>query len=457
LSLTYKATTPVRQGQDNDASLLTEGQMADPIIPGNGVVDRRVFIGALAMPVLLAMPSFANAATLGAAVTTGAASLVATGFASLAGKRIGLITNQTGRVGAEHIADLMRTAGNVKLTAILAPEHGFRGTAEAGASVRDGRDPQTGIPVYSLYGATKKPTPDMLRDVDILVFDIQDIGVRYYTYISTMGLAMQAAAAARLPFVVLDRPNPLGGVDVSGFTLERARTSFVGQYPIPIVHGLSVGELARMIKGERWLDGLDKLDLTVMPVRNWSRPMRWPETNLPWVATSPNIPTFESALVYPGIGIVGEALVNEGRGTPTPFSQFGAPWLDAAAASRHLNGLDLPGVRFEAVKYTPLSIPNVAAKPRFEGQQINAVRLAITDVASYHPLEVGIHALVHLQREAKARGIALFETYKMFHSISGTARLQQMLDSGASGATIIASWQNEVRRFNALRGRYLMY
>ena len=265
-------------------------------------------------------------------VITGAASAVAASFKRFAGKRIGLIANQTSLVESEHLVDIISRTSSVKLVAIFAPEHGFRGAAKAGASVRNGRDAKTGVPMFSLYGATKKPTPDMLRGVDLLIFDIQDVGVRSYTYISTMGLAMQAAADARIPFVVLDRPNPIGGEDVSGFVLEPALKSFVGQYPIPITHAMTVGELANMIKGERWLTGLSSLDLTVVACTGWTRSMRWPSTGLTWVATSPNIPTFETALMYPGIGLVGDTLVNEGRGTPAPFTQFGAPWFDAGHA-----------------------------------------------------------------------------------------------------------------------------
>jgi uncharacterized protein YbbC (DUF1343 family) len=421
----------------------------------SSMLSRRTMLGGLALPTIAAaLPVAAQPAPR---VTTGAMAQAASNFASLAGRRIGLITNQTGRVGGDHLVDLMLRSKQSKLAAILAPEHGFRGTAEAGATVRDGRDPQSGLPVFSLYGATKRPSPEMLRDLDVLVFDIQDIGVRFYTYIATMGLAMQAAAAANLPFVVLDRPNPLGGIYVSGFTLERARTSFVGQYPIPIAHGLTVGELARMIKAERWLPGLDALELVIVPITGWTRSMRWPATGLPWVATSPNIPTFDAALVYPGIGIVGEALVNEGRGTATPFSLFGAPWLDAADIAAQLTAARLPGVRFEAVSYVPRSIPNVAAKPRFEGETVNAVRVVVTDIATYRPVEVGVHALALLQPASTARALPLFDSYKMFHSIAGTARLQQMLDQGAGGAAIVAAWQGEVRRFKALRARHLMY
>ncbi len=392
------------------------------------------------------------------AVTTGAASVAAAKFAAFANKRIGLVTNHTGRVGAQHLVDLMVASPGIRLTAILAPEHGFRGKAEAGAKVASDRDPTTGIPIYSLYGATKAPTTAMLRDVDMLVFDIQDIGARFYTYISTMGLAMQAAARAKIPFVVLDRPNPIGGVDVSGFVLDSKLRSFVGQYPIPIVHGMSVGELARMIKGEGWLPDVETVNLQVVACTGWTRGMRWPSTRLPWVATSPNIPTYESALVYPGIGMVGENQVNEGRGTPSPFSQFGAPWLDAPRIAAGLTSARLPGVRFSAVRYTPISIQDVAINPRFVNQDIAGVRLHVTDANSYRPLEVGMHAIALLAAQAKAVNAPFLpEKLGMFHAIAGTTRLQGMVTRGTSGTDIIASWKDEVTQFVESRRRYLIY
>jgi uncharacterized protein YbbC (DUF1343 family) len=416
-----------------------------------------VFLGIVCASVM-AGPSSSQAPTPPGPIVTGAEAFAASGFAAVAGKRVGLVTNHTGRVRDEHLADVLSRAPNVKLTAIFAPEHGFRGTAEAGAKVRDGVDAKTGVRVFSLYGASRKPTARMLRDVDVLVFDIQDIGVRFYTYISTMGLAMQAAAAARIPFVVLDRPNPLGGDYVSGFVLEPALRSFVGQYPIPIVHGLTVGELARMIQGEKWLPGLDGLQLSVVAMQGWQRSMRWPQTGQAWVATSPNIPTFESALVYPGIGIVGETDVNEGRGTPTPFSVFGAPWIDATRMVARLDGLGLPGVRFEATTYTPRSIPEVATRPRFEGTKIRGARVVVTDVARIEPLEIGMHVLAALVAEARSKGqVRLFGKLGMFHAIAGTKRLHRMLEAGDSGTAIVAAWQTEVAQFKARRARYLLY
>lgn len=424
------------------------------------VLTRRAVLGLLFAPLctpVLSVPSLTQTHSL-QPVTVGAEVLAASGFAALAGKRVGLITNQTGRIGTEHLADLLSRAANLKLAAIFAPEHGLRGQAEAGAAVRGGLDANTGVAIHSLYGATRKPTPAMLREVDVLVFDIQDVGVRFYTYISTMGLAMQAAAAARIPFLVLDRPNPLGGLYVCGFVLEPPLRSFVGEYPIPIVHGLTVGELARMIRGEKWLGGLDALELDVVAMQGWQRSMRWPATGRAWVATSPNIPSFEAALVYPGMGLVGETDVNEGRGTPTPFSVFGASWIDGPRLVRSLNALGLPGVTFRAEAFTPRSIPGVAAHPRFVGVALSGVRIAVADVEKIEPLEIGVHVLAGIAAEARARGVApLFPNLKMFHAVAGTRRLGDMLLAGSDGGSIIRAWQSEVAAFKGRRARYLLY
>jgi uncharacterized protein YbbC (DUF1343 family) len=428
--------------------------------PPNKVLTRRAVFALLGAP--LCVPVMARSSLTQSAlpqpVAVGAEVLAASGFAALAGKRVGLITNQTGRVGAEHLADVLSRAPNLKLAAIFSPEHGFRGQAEAGASVLSGVDARTGVRIHSLYGATRKPTPAMLQNVDVLVFDIQDVGVRFYTYISTMGLAMQAAASARIPFVVLDRPNPLGGEYVSGFVLEPPLRSFVGEYPIPIVHGLTVGELARMIQSEKWLGGLAALELGIVAMERWRRSMRWHETGRAWVATSPNIPSFEAALVYPGMGLVGEAHVSEGRGTPTPFSLFGAPWMDGPRLAARLNALDLPGVAFEREAFTPRSIPGVAAHPRFVGTTLSGVRVAVRDAGRVQPLEVGINVLVAIAAEAHAKGIApLFANLKMLHAVAGTRRLNDMLLAGSDGATIIAAWQSEVGEFKLRRAPHLLY
>jgi uncharacterized protein YbbC (DUF1343 family) len=391
-------------------------------------------------------------------VVVGAEVLAREGFARLAGKRVGLIANQTSLANGQHLADLLHQAPGVTLAAILAPEHGFRGAVEAGARVGASSDASTGVAIYSLYGRSKKPTPAMLSGLDALLFDIQDIGTRYYTYISTLGLAMQAAATARIPFIVLDRPNPLGGEYVSGFVLEPALRSFVGQYPMPIVHGMTVGEIARMIKGEGWLPGLEHLDLEVVAVEGWQRAMRWPQTQRSWVPTSPNIPSFESALLYPGIGLVGELDVNEGRGTATPFAAFGGPWCKAERLLARLRASGLAGVGFEATRYVPRSIDGVAKHPRFVGQTVSGVRLVVTDTARIAPLDLGMHVLAALAAEARASGHPrLIHNLAMFHALAGSKRLYRLLQGGSDGPAIVAAWAHEVELFKDRRAKYLLY
>jgi uncharacterized protein YbbC (DUF1343 family) len=391
-------------------------------------------------------------------VVTGAARLAADGFASLRGQRVGLLTNHTGLVGSERLIDLMARAPGVTLAAILTPEHGLTGTAEAGAKVVGGVDVATGIKVHSLYGSAYKPTPEILAGLDVLVFDMQDIGTRFYTYISTMGLAMQAAAVAGLPFVVLDRPNPLGGDYVSGFVLEKAHASFVGRFEIPIAHGLTVGELARMIKGERLLPGLDGLAFDVVTMEGWRRDMRWPETGLPWVPTSPNIPTFETALAYAGTGLFEATIASEGRGTETPFLLIGHPAVDAGAIARQVMQARLRGLRIETARAKPRLIPGVATSPRFRGQEVEAVRLSVSDASQFQAVEAGIHLLVAFSDALRAVGAGRLVTdAKAFDRLAGGSRLRAALEKGVDAKTIIASWQTEVARFSNRRNRYLTY
>ena len=403
---------------------------------------------------LFVLPAYAQRV-----VTTGAQRLVDADFAALDSLRVGLVTNHTARVdtadgGPAHLIDRLEAAPNVTLAALFGPEHGLRGTAEAGAAVENARDAATGVPVYSLYGATKKPPPESLEGLDALVFDMQDIGARFYTYISTMGYAMQAAAEAGIPFVVLDRPNPLGG-RVSGFVLDPEHVSFVGRYPIPIQHGMTVGELARAIRGEGWLPGPDSLDLRIVELEDWRRDMLWPDTGLPFVPTSPNIPDFETALVYPGVALFEGTGVSEGRGTDTPFRLVGAPWLDGATLADTLNARDLPGVRFEAVRFTPRSIPGVAENPKLEGEETAGVRFVVTDARAVRPVELGVH-LLHAAYAQRPPDLDFFNA-DWLAKLAGTRHLQRMLEAGASPERIIAVWQDEVVRFQEARQAYLLY
>jgi len=411
--------------------------------------------------VLAALPVMAQP------VTTGAQRLVNTDFAALdtlprpqpGPLHVGLVTNHTALVdsadgGPLHLIDRLDAAPNMTLDALFGPEHGLRGTAEAGAAVESGRDTATGVPVYSLYGASKKPPPESLDGLDALVFDMQDIGARFYTYISTMGYAMQAAAEAGIPFVVLDRPNPLGG-RVGGFVLESEFASFIGLYPIPIQHGFTTGELAQMIAGEGWLPGLGGLDLRVVGMEGWNRSMLWSDTELPWTPTSPNIPDFETALVYPGIALFEGTVMSEGRGTASPFLVVGAPWLDGVALADTLCARELPGVRFEAAHFTPRSIPGVAANPKFEDEAVEGVRIIITDADVAEPVALGIH-LLHASYQQVPHDVDFFDS-DWLAKLAGTRRLQKMLEHGATPEQIVAAWQDDVTDFEHARRPYLLY
>lgn len=388
-------------------------------------------------------------------VQPGGEVLAANGLERLHGQRVGLIVNQTSRVDTSHLIDVVHRVPDVDLKALFAPEHGLEGRADAGETIEGGRDPQTGVPIYSLYGASRQPPPEVLDSLDVLVFDIQDIGARFYTYISTMGHAMEAAAEQDVPFLVLDRPNPLGGQRVAGFVLEPDHQSFVGKYPIPIQHGLTVGELARMIQGEDWMDGLDALDLDVVPLTGWSRPDQWPDTDLAWVPPSPNIPDFETALIYPGAVFFEATAASEGRGTPEPFTLVGAPWADAQALADTLNARRLPGVRFEPAHFTPSSRPG-ASSPKLEGQTVHGIRHVVTDRSVYRSVATGVHVLHAFYHQAPSPTDFLARPDWLV-KLAGTERLLDVLRAGERPDVIVRAWQDEIESFRSRRERYLLY
>ncbi len=391
-------------------------------------------------------------------VKTGAQILLENDFSILSGKRVGLIANHTALVDTTHITDLLAATPSVELVALFGPEHGIRGEVDDAKPVPDSFDNRIGLPVYSLYGDRQKPQLDVLDGLDVLVFDIQDVGARFYTYISTMGLAMQAAAASGRPFVVLDRPNPLGGITVSGYVLEPAHISFLGQYPIPIQHGLTVGELAWMIQSERLLPGLDDLQLEVVQMEGWRREMLWPDTGLPWVRTSPNIPDFETALLYPGACFFEATAASEGRGTHTPFKLLGAPWINDHALAAVLNAYRLPGVLFEAAAFTPQPIEGMESRPKLQGQFLRGIRQFVTEPCVFQSVETGIHVLhtfFHLNWHQHLNEFVDREEWLKW--LAGTTRLCEQLRSGASPGAMIAGWQDEVNAFKQQRASYLLY
>ena len=392
------------------------------------------------------------------AVTTGAQRLVNEDFAPLIGLRVGLVTNHTARVdtgdgGPAHLIDRLGDTPSVTLAALFGPEHGIRGDAEAGARVDSEADE---VPVYSLYGTNKKPTPAQMRGIDALVFDMQDIGARFYTYISTMGYAMQAAAEAGVPFVVLDRPNPIGD-RVEGWTMAPEHESFVGLYPIPVTHGLSVGELARMIQAESWLPGLSDLDLRVVEMKGYERGMAWEDTGLGWTPPSPNIPDVETARVYPGTAFFEGTTASEGRGTRVPFTHVGAPYVDAEALAADLNARRLGGVRFEAAEFVPVDLPGQATDPKHEGETVRGVRLVVTDAKAFRPVATGVHVVEAVYRQAPRGVHRSFFKGAWLAKLSGADALRQRIVDGDDPAAIVASWDAEAAAFAARAEPYRIY
>lgn len=397
-----------------------------------------------------------------APVRVGAEVAAADGFQLFRGQRVGVILNAASVVDGRSLLDVLAGADGVDVVAAFAPEHGVRGDAPAGAPVGDSVDAVTGVPVHSLYGDRRAPTAEQLAGLDRLVFDLQDVGARPYTYLATMGLAMQAAARAGVPFVVLDRPNPLGGTGpagggVEGWVLDPAYTSFVGRYPVPLAHGLTAGELARMIQGEGWLDGLDGLQLDVVPMTGWRRDQRWADTGRAWVAPSPGLPSADTAAVYPGTVLFEATSASLGRGTDEPFSLVGAPWADGPAAAGALNARDLPGVRFEAVTFTPAPTAAVPDPP-LAGQELSGVRVVVTDPAAVRPVALGVHLLEVFAVQARAAGETGFVARPAtLDALAGTGRLRQALAAGTPAADIVAAWAAEDTAFDQLRQPYLIY
>lgn len=395
-----------------------------------------------------------------AVTRTGAGVLVDAGFNLLVGRRVGLIAHRASVVDGAHLATLIDEHPDVELGALFAPEHGLYGTDAAGVLVGDGIDPVTNTPIFSLYGTTRSPSPEALEGIDVLVYDLQDVGVRFYTYVSTLGLAMQAAAAAEIPMVVLDRPNPIGAETQQGATLTADLTSFVGLYPVPGAYGLTSGELASLIKQQALLPGLDELSLEVVAMQNWRRSMRWADTRLPWVPPSPNLPSPDSALLYPGAVLFEATSVSEGRGTDQPFQLIGAPWINAEDLAVTMNGLGLPGVRFEPVLFTPRSIPEAAPSPRFLGEEAHGVRILVTDRSSVMGLEVGLHLLDAILRQGERLGLAagdIIEQPRGFDQLAGSAAVRTGLIADVDVTQLLASFAADHTAFADLVADVMLY
>ncbi|MBD1378953.1 exo-beta-N-acetylmuramidase NamZ family protein [Metabacillus arenae] len=368
----------------------------------------------------------------------------------LKGKNVGLITNPTG-VDKElnSVADRLYENSNVNLVALYGPEHGVRGDAQAGQYVEQYTDERTGLPVYSLYGQTRKPTPEMLENVDVLLFDIQDVGTRFYTYIYTMAYAMEAAAENDVEFIVLDRPNPLGGIQVEGPVLHQDYSSFVGLYPIPLRHGMTVGELALLFNQEFEIGA----DLEVVEMKNWKRSMDYHDTGLEWVMPSPNMPTLDTAFAYPGSAWIEGTNVSEGRGTTKPFELIGAPFMNSFDTAKALNDLNLPGVTFRAASFTPTFSKHAS-------KLSHGIQIHVSDYDLYEPVKTGlsiIKTIHNLYPEEFQFSPENSKGQSFFDLLVGNGWIREEIEKGSSVKKIEQMWKAELNDFKEIREDYLLY
>jgi len=404
---------------------------------------------------LAVLVAVARAAETRAPVLLGNEVLAADGFKVLAGKRVGLITNPSGvNRRLETTLEVLRAAPGVKLVALYGPEHGIYGDVPAGDKIESRTDERTGLPVHSLYGATRKPTPAMLKGIDVVVYDLQDTGCRSYTFVSTMGVAMEACAEAGVEFVVLDRPNPLGGVRVEGTLVEQEKLrSFVSQWNVPYVYGLTCGELAQMINDRGWIKA--KCKLTVVPMKGWKRTMVWADTGLPWVPASPHVPHGESPLFQVATGMLGEiGNVNVGVGYTLPFQCIGMPKVNPHALAAKLNGYGLPGVKFRPLTYKPYYAT-------YKDEIIGGVQVYFTDATNAPLTAINYYALEALKaaagRDVFAEAVKANKKFDMFDKVNGTDATRLALQAGKSAAEIVAGWKAGEEAFRKERAKYLLY
>src|SRR5215217_671296 len=399
-------------------------------------------------PVLLLLASCAIAparASAPPAARPGIETFLADVPRALRGKRVGLITNHTGIDRSRNSdIDLIAKHKDLKLVALPAPEHGIRGTVEAGEKIVDETDPRTGVPVYSLYTSEDRgPTPGMLREVDVLVYDLQEVGGRTWTYVSTMALSMQAAKRKGIPFVVLDRPNPIGGEIVEGALLNPKFKSFVGMYPIPARHGMTVGELATLFNRKYRIGA----DLIVARVENWRRSQWFDQTGLPWVNPSPNLRSLAALTSYPGTVYFEGTTLTEGRGTDRPFEQIGAPWLNAEQVARVMNERRLPGVRFEAI--TMAVLPTAEKHP---GKTIPAIRFVVTDRNSYRPVRTSLLLIDEIRRQHPTD----FGWTGTIDRLTGSDKVRKAIEGGTLPA-LLEEWDREAAQFKVSSAPYRLY
>ena len=385
-------------------------------------------------------------------VLTGAEQLRAEGFARLRGRRVGLLTNPTGvTVDLVSLVDQLAAAAGVTLAALFGPEHGLLASAAEGEEIGEGRHPRLDIPIYSLYGERQAPSEASLAGLDLLVIDIQDAGVHFFTYVSTVALVLEVCGRVGLPVLLLDRPNPLGGTIVEGPVVEPAFRSFVGHLPVPIRYGLTIGELARFANATEGYGAT----LEVVPLQGWRRTMTYADTGLPWVIPSPNLPTLATANVYPGTCLFEGPTISEGRGTTLPFELIGAPWLDGERLAADLNVLYLPGLRWRPVAFTP----------RFGRIYVDTACYGVqphpTDLATFRPVTAALHLLTACRAQDPAsfgwRASWGAGQHPPIDLLTGTNAVREAIDAGVAPDELVAGWAREIARFQAHTAPYRFY
>jgi len=388
-------------------------------------------------------------------VLVGAEVLLMDSLELIQGKKIGIVTNHSSIVFNKMLlVDTLFKRSDLKIIALYGPEHGIRGDNADGAKIVDGKDSVTGIPVYSLYGKINKPTKEMLKDVDVLMFDIQDVGARFYTFISTLFYSIQAAAENNIPIIVLDRPNPIGGLNVDGPVLKPEFKSFVGIAPIPIMHGMTVGELAQYFNNPELLGNNLKANLKVIKLKFWERKFYYDRCKLKWIKPSPNITYVVTSIVYPGMCLLEGTNISEGRGTEFPFLLIGAPFLNSELVINELKKLGLTGVEFESKSFVPKEIPNVATNPKYKGESCQGIKISVGNRYQFEPVKFAVKLLYAIHK-IHPKEFSFKDS--RFDKLAGDKKLREMILAGKKPDEIFKEWQKELEDFNQIRNKYLLY
>lgn len=387
-------------------------------------------------------------------VITGAENLLSDQLDLIKNKNLGIITNHSAILNnGTHLVDSLNKIPGIKIKALFGPEHGIRGNAPDGKSIQTSVDEKIGVPVYSLYGKINKPSKEMLEGIDLLIFDIQDVGARFYTFISTLYYCIETSAENNIPLIVLDRPNPIGGLYIDGPIRDEKSKSFVGIIPIPITHAMTVGEIANMINEEMWTSAKSKSDLKIIKMKNWKREYLFDDCGLRWIKPSPNIPNLETAIIYPGICLIEGTNISEGRGTYSPFMQIGAPFIKSHELLDAMTSSYYGGIKIDTVSFTPVSIPNMSDNPKYKGEKCFGLKLRIIDKHKFEPVKFGVSLIYALNKLYPDK----FEFRKGIARLYGKTDFEEKIKSNVKPIDIFNGWNQEIESFKSIREKYLLY